>query len=561
MTSKARQNVNKLNDIYSVTDFGAVGDGNQANAASNVVAIRAAIAAASAAGKALYIPSGTYVVNDNFTFTTANNGLTIFGEGYESCIKLANTINYPANPIAAWMFYVSEPLSNVTFRSLRLDGSRSTIVGYASTSHGIWFGNASTQSTKMTNVSVVDCYVHDFLTQGIQILCAGIRIESAYCYDNTFHGIGIQNINDASPWDDGFVQIDAATCYGNGGYGIDFTGGKSIVGIMECYENTSGGSKASGGCLYIQIGSAHLYNNTIHGFVTTGAIPELEAHIEYMECYGNQGNCGLSIGTGKRWSFGEIRCYDNNGPANGNFAEIVVNCEQFSADKVYVTAPLSTCVGVVINGTNSRVVRIGYLEARDCARGAFRTTTAGASPTNVVIESGYALNNNQSEATGGDGVVIDALIAGLMAVTNFVMVDTQGSPTQTQGFRFGGGVTGYVEGCVFGAGISSPIFSVTAGTRVRFGRSNVGLVTYVTGTYTANGGVTAHTATFEQALTALGGEVISVQVTPNSADASAAHWVNSVSTTQLRVDYASATPAGTNNVSYRYVVEKEILRV
>ena len=556
--SKARVNVQKLNDIFSVTDFGAIGDGNQANATTNVTAIRAAIAAASAADKALYIPSGTYVVNDNFTLTTANNGLTIFGDGHESCIKLANTINYPANLIAAWMFYVSQSVSNVTFKSLRLDGSRSTI-SYASTSHGIWFGSASAQSTKMSNVSVIDCYTHDFLTQGINITCAGVRIQSVYSYNNTFHGIGVANINNASPWSDGFVQIDVATCYGNGGYGIDFAGGKSIVGIMECYENVSGGSKAATGCEYLQISSAHLYNNTVNGFLTTGNIPNLEAHIEYIECYGNQGNAGLVIGTGKRWSFGEIRCYGNNGPANGNPLEIVINCQQFSADKIYVKAALTTCFGIGIDGTDTRIVRIGYLEARDCAAGAVKTFSAGASTTNVFIESGFALNNNQDNATSGSGCVIDALIPGLFSVTNFTMIDTQASPKQTQGFRFAGGVTGYVQSCVFGTGITSPIFSATTGTRVRFGQSNVGLVTYATGTHTANGGGATFAATFAQTLTTLSNEIVSAQVTPRLQDGSGAHWISAISTTQLTVSYATATPGGTNNVSFLYSVEKEIV--
>jgi hypothetical protein len=203
-------------------------------------------------------------------------------------------------------------------------------------------------------------------------------------------------------------------------------------------------------------------------------------------------------------------------------------------------------------------IRIGYFEAHSCLQKAFR---ALGGVSNVVISGGRFVNNNQNNTAGLDGAPLD-INSAFAVLENLIFVDTQSPATQTSGIYLANGVKAFVNGCRFGAGIvdTQQIWTASLGTCVRFGRGNVGLVTYARGTYTANGGSTTHTETFPTAITAIPSAQLSAQVTPASADASGGHWINSVSATQIRVDYASATPAGTNNVSYRYDVEMEIVR-
>lgn len=69
--SKARINVKKLNDLVSVVDFGAVGDG-VTNAST---AFQAAV---DSGARRVYVPDGTYLLSSVVTITTT---LTLFGPG------------------------------------------------------------------------------------------------------------------------------------------------------------------------------------------------------------------------------------------------------------------------------------------------------------------------------------------------------------------------------------------------------------------------------------------------------------------------------------------------
>lgn len=77
---------NKLNDILSAKDFGAVGDG----VADDTAALQAALTAA--AGKALYIPAGAYLVSSPLTYDTAALGpVRIFGDGPQSELRAVSS--------------------------------------------------------------------------------------------------------------------------------------------------------------------------------------------------------------------------------------------------------------------------------------------------------------------------------------------------------------------------------------------------------------------------------------------------------------------------------------
>ena len=83
--SRAAQVANLANEVVSVKDFGAVGDG--------VTDDTSAIQAALAASKAVRIPAGTYLVSDTLLSTNLN-GYSLIGAGYHTTeIKLNANIS------------------------------------------------------------------------------------------------------------------------------------------------------------------------------------------------------------------------------------------------------------------------------------------------------------------------------------------------------------------------------------------------------------------------------------------------------------------------------------
>ncbi len=75
----------KMRDSFNVKDFGALGDG----ATDDQAAIAACIAAAQAAGKAVFVPAGNYHHSSTFTL----NGVVMYGEGYSSIFTATDGVN------------------------------------------------------------------------------------------------------------------------------------------------------------------------------------------------------------------------------------------------------------------------------------------------------------------------------------------------------------------------------------------------------------------------------------------------------------------------------------
>jgi len=174
----------KLAEIVSVKDFGAVGNG--------IADDTAAIQAACNASACVYFPEGNYAVRT----ITINNSATLYGDGVS-----ATTISR----VAA---YVTEDSDLIQFNGT--DASvGTTMLDYVNIS-GIKFTNAHTYNGADTH-SLVRIYLSN-----------NIDIENCYFEHGPFHGIKINgSLN---------IKINGCTFYQCGFDGIGIGGGAGLTG-------------------------------------------------------------------------------------------------------------------------------------------------------------------------------------------------------------------------------------------------------------------------------------------------------------------------------------------
>lgn len=104
----------KASDWLSVKDFGATGDGST----NDTAALNLALAAAYAAGKEVFIPAGTYIVDESSSgsgYALLNRGVSMIGEGRTSIIAPKSTMPNTAD------FILIHPVTATDVDNLRLE--------------------------------------------------------------------------------------------------------------------------------------------------------------------------------------------------------------------------------------------------------------------------------------------------------------------------------------------------------------------------------------------------------------------------------------------------------
>ena len=173
--------------MINVLDYGAVGDG----VANDAAAITAAITAATASGKTLYFPSGTYLFNSKLTFTCS-----VFGENFPK-VKLKaggtalSTTDYAVQVGGAG---ISRRMS---MQNIYLEGDNTTTANNGLLFASQWFSSHS------------KIWVRGFYGYAIQIA------EESYW--NFFEDIMANFDGENGPWVTPLVGI---ICLGSAGKGV-----------------------------------------------------------------------------------------------------------------------------------------------------------------------------------------------------------------------------------------------------------------------------------------------------------------------------------------------------
>lgn len=371
----------------SVTDHGAIGDGDVANAATNVTAFRAAIAAAAAARKNLYIPAGTYRVNNKMTFDGTCSGMSVFGDGPSSVIKCANEMDYDDSVEASWTI-ILDGASNGALTAFRIsnlvvDGNRTGITNISGGNSSM--GIVGYQDSDFHNVVVQSCIVRSVKQgSGFYSFAVGIEFIDCEAYDNDYHGGATgrsTTIGDA----DKYVRWTGFNTHDNGqsgssGYGLDCGNyQRNIVSNLNSYWNHEGGLKFSTGTVALIVRGARLAYNLGVGFQDTdtggSAVLDLDGIVTH-----NNGNVGFRVVNASSCRIGSVTSFDNycrtgasrsgNSYTGGSLQGADVQIGASNTSLKYVTAESlrtkgSPSAGVYLDGS-IRAYRIGFVQAEEC---------------------------------------------------------------------------------------------------------------------------------------------------------------------------------------------------
>jgi hypothetical protein len=128
--------------VATASAFGAVGDG----VTDTTVALQAAVNAAAAAGTALYLPHGTYLVSAPITIPAVQD-ISVFGSGWGTSIKLKAGSD-------CFVFKMTGADTRITMRDLTIDGNCSA-QGATGTSGGIDASGAV--ACRFDNIHFIAC--------------------------------------------------------------------------------------------------------------------------------------------------------------------------------------------------------------------------------------------------------------------------------------------------------------------------------------------------------------------------------------------------------------------
>ena len=158
--SKALVNKVKLNDVVSVKDFGAVGDG----VVNDTTAVQTAITAA--AGRPLHFPAGTYRITSTLTYSPASYDSGVFGAGLK-IIGDGIGKTYFDNQANGALFSATTGSTAILFQAaLGCEFDGFTIKRSISTTGGVGIYATTAYNLKIRQVHIIGMSSH-----GIQIPC------------------------------------------------------------------------------------------------------------------------------------------------------------------------------------------------------------------------------------------------------------------------------------------------------------------------------------------------------------------------------------------------------
>lgn len=472
--------------------------------------------------KSLSIPARVFPCLGMVNITSAHNGITITGEGYNTEIKIAD------GATQNWLFNLydsTKSVEGVTIRNLRLNGNKANLGNTGTTGFGIFAHQGTGIENK--NIFIENIWAHDFLTTGVNAHSSNTMVSKIFSWNNSFHGVTTAGATN--------IILSDLECHNNNGYGIDISGGEVILSNFNCKYNKDGGMKTSVSTPTINLRAINgrLNNNIGVGFQTTQS-NGATYFFDNIEANDN-GLAGFLVSEGVVCMVGKLTALRNNSSVPNNLSGNV----SFKIRAHIDTLITSDGNGYGLSVESNQEVHIKRLITENNTNsGVWLNNATGAA---LAIESGSVLNNG---SLYGINVQNNP---NKLSVRNTAFGDTRATKVQTRGIFMGTGSNITVIDCDLTESTSSPrIFDNGAAAVVM--RGNKGHLTENFGTKvsSANGVTTAFPIPHGLAYTPNYVSVTGLNSQSNSG------YVVSVNSTNIVITFTTPPPSGTDNLSWMW---------
>ena len=236
----------KLQQGVSIKDFGAVGDG--AHMAADTAGIKAAVAAASGSGKAVYVPAGNYLLDNSAAAVLSGaQNVMIYGDG-------------PSSSLACQTIGTNDCIAS------------SGATGFGLSNLAISFGPAATARTSGYALDVQSCTSCSF--DGVTLNngdLSGFRLASSV--HNSIHNMSIANFeaNGLFAINDQDLRVSGLSCANNADacFETSWYDSQYSAYSIPCQGITAEGITSTNDTETILINSCN--NVTVNGFVSLGS--------------------------------------------------------------------------------------------------------------------------------------------------------------------------------------------------------------------------------------------------------------------------------------------------
>jgi hypothetical protein len=236
----------KLQQVVSVRDFGAVGDG--AHMAADTAAIKAAVAAAAVSGKAVYLPAGNYLLDNSVAAVLSGaQNVIIYGDG-------------PSSSLACQTIGTNDCIASTG------------ATGFGLQNLAISFGPTATARTSGYTLDVQSCTNCSF--DGVTLNngdLSGFRLASSV--HTSIHNMSIANFeaNGLFAINNQDLRVSGLSCANNADacFETSWFDSQYSVYAIPCQDITAEGITSTNDTETILINSCN--NVTVNGFVSLGS--------------------------------------------------------------------------------------------------------------------------------------------------------------------------------------------------------------------------------------------------------------------------------------------------